>query len=186
MPGVAGEGDVPERIGGVLSLLDDVDLGVGGELVEGACPEEEGVLRGVVVGVLGEDVGWGRAGVGGGVAELKLLVVGEAKADGGFGSGDVEVPDVDGLPGLGEGEGRGSEDGFGVVDGIFFLETEGGGVEGEAAAGGSPFCAGFVAPGGFGLEVGVADGGGVGVVEVDVGGEAEAVAGGGAEARRCG
>ena len=74
--GVAGEGDVPERVGGVLGLLDDVDLGVGGELVEGASPEEEGVLGGVVVGVLGEDVGWWWGGVGGGVAELELLVVG--------------------------------------------------------------------------------------------------------------
>ena len=106
--------------------------------------------------------------------------------DGGFGSGDVEVLDVDGLPGFGEGEGRGGEDGLGVVDGVFFLEAEGGGVEGEAAGGGGPFDAGFVAPGGFGLEVGVADGGGVGVVEVDVGGEAKAVAGGGSEARWCG
>ena len=60
--GVAGEGDIPERVGGVLGLLDDVDLGVGGELVawfagELSGPEEEGVLGGVVVGVLGEDVG---------------------------------------------------------------------------------------------------------------------------------
>ncbi len=76
MAGVAGKGDVPERVGGVLGLLNDVDLGVGGELAEGAGPEEEGVLGGVVVGVLGEDVGWGRAGVGSGVAELELLVVG--------------------------------------------------------------------------------------------------------------
>ena len=99
------------------------------------------------------------------------------RRSGGFGSGDVEVLDVDGLPGFGEGEGRGGEDGFGVVDGVFFLEAEGGGVEGEAAVGGCPFDAGFVAPGGLGFEVGVADGGGVGVVEVDVGGKAEAVAG---------
>ncbi len=103
MAGVAGEGYVPEWVGGVLSLLDYVELGVGSELVEAACPCEEGVLRGVVVGVLGEDVGWRRAGVGGGVAELELLVVGEAEVEGSFGSGDVEALDVDGLPGFGEG-----------------------------------------------------------------------------------
>ena len=40
---------------------------------------EEGVLGGVVVGVLGEDVGWGWGGVGGGVAELELLVVGRRR-----------------------------------------------------------------------------------------------------------
>ena len=57
--GVAGEGDVPKRVGGVLGLLDDVDLGVRGELVEGASPPDEGVLSGVVVRVLGEEVGWG-------------------------------------------------------------------------------------------------------------------------------
>ena len=96
----------------------------------------------------------------GGVAELELLVRGEAEAGGGFGSGDVEVLDVDGLPGLGEGEGVGGEDGLGVVDGVFLLETEGGCVEGEAAVGGCPIDTGFVAPGGLGFEVGVADGGG--------------------------
>ena len=126
-------------------------------------PGEDSVLSCVVVGVFGEDVGWGWASVGGGVAELELLVVGEAEADGLFGSGNVEVWDVKGLPGFGEGEGRGREDGLGVVDGVFFLEAEGGGVEGEAAAGGGPFDASFVAPGGLGFEVGVADGGGVGV-----------------------
>ena len=31
--GVAGEVDVPERVGGVVGLLDDVDLGAGGDLV---------------------------------------------------------------------------------------------------------------------------------------------------------
>ena len=73
--GVAGEGDVPERVGGLGGLLDDVDLGVGGELVRRlASPERRGrsarrscrrTRRGcwVVVG-----------GVGGGVAELELLV----------------------------------------------------------------------------------------------------------------
>ena len=106
MAGVAGEGDVPEWVGGVLGLLDDVELGVGGELVEaGRSRSREGVLGGVVVGVLGEEVGWGWAGVGGGVAELELLGVGETEAEGGFGAGDVEVLDVGGLPGFGEGEG---------------------------------------------------------------------------------
>ena len=56
MAGVAGEGDVPEWVGGVLSFLDYVDLCVGRELVEGSCPADEGVLCGVVVGVLGEQV----------------------------------------------------------------------------------------------------------------------------------
>jgi len=117
--GVAGEGDVPKRVGGVLSFLDDVDLCVGVELMEGASPAGYSVLRGVVVGVLGEDVGWGRGGVGCGVAELKLLVGGEAEACGGFGSGDVEVLDVDGLPGLGVGECVGGEDEFRVVNAVF-------------------------------------------------------------------
>ena len=73
MAGVAGEGDVPEGVGGVLGLLDDVDLGVGGELAEAASPAGEGVLRGVVVGILRENVGRWWGGVGGGVAELELL-----------------------------------------------------------------------------------------------------------------
>ena len=34
--GVAGEVDVPERVGGLGGLLHDVDLGAGGELAEGA------------------------------------------------------------------------------------------------------------------------------------------------------
>src|ERR1700678_2659845 len=58
--------------------------------------------------------------------------------------------------------------------------------EGEAAAAWRPVEAGLVAPGGLGFEVGVADGGGVGVVEVDVGGETEAVPCGGSEARGVG
>ena len=57
--GVAREGDVPEWVGCVLGLLDEVDLGVGCELVEGSCPADEGVLGGVVVGVFGEEVGRG-------------------------------------------------------------------------------------------------------------------------------
>ncbi len=186
MAGVAGEGDVPEWVGGVLGLLDDVDLGVSRELAEVARPAEEGVLCGVVVGILGEKVWRGCGGVGGGVAELELLVGRETKTEGGFCSGDVEVLDVDSLPGFGCGEGWGGEDGLGVVDGVFLLEAEGCGGEGEAAVRGRPVDAGFVAPGGLGFECGVADGGGVGVVEVDVGGEAEAVAGGGSEARGVG
>ena len=70
MAGVAREGDVPERVGRVGGLLDDVDLGVGGELVEVPRPSEEGVLRGVVVGVFGDEVGGWGCGAGGGVAEL--------------------------------------------------------------------------------------------------------------------
>jgi hypothetical protein len=68
--------------------------------------------------------------VGGGVAELELLGVGEAQAEGRFGSGDVEVLDVDGLVGFGEGEGVGGEGLLGVVDGVFLLKAEGGGGEG--------------------------------------------------------
>jgi hypothetical protein len=61
-----------------LGFFHDVELGVGAELVELAGPDEEGVLGGVVIGVFGEDVGWGWGGVGCGVAELELLVAGEA------------------------------------------------------------------------------------------------------------
>ena len=92
-------------------------------------------------------------GVDGGVAELKLLGVGEAEADGGFGSGEVESWHVDGLPGFGGVSGVQ----LGVVDGVLLVEAEAGGGEGEAAVGGGPVGAAFVAPGGLGLEVGVAD-----------------------------
>jgi hypothetical protein len=64
---------------------------------------------------------------------------------------------------------------LGVVDGVVLLEAEAGGGEGEAAVGGLPVEAALVAPTGFGLEGGIAEGGGVGVVEIDVGGLAEAV-----------
>ena len=64
---------------------------------------------------------------------------------------------------------------------FFLLQAEGRRGEGEAAVGRGPVGSGFVAPGGLGLEVRVADGGWVGVVEVEVGGDAEAVAGRGAE-----
>ncbi len=40
MASVAGEGDIPERVRGVLRLLNDVDLGVRRDLVVVACPEE--------------------------------------------------------------------------------------------------------------------------------------------------
>ncbi len=122
--------------------------------------------------------------MGRGVAELQLLAAGKAEAEGRFGSGDVEVLYVDGLVGLGEGEGVGSEGELRVVDGVFLLQAERGGVEGEAAIRRRPVETSFVAPGGLGLQVGIADGSGVGVVEIDVGGKAEAVTGGGAEANR--
>ncbi len=54
--GVAGDGDVPERVRGVLGALDYVDLRVGADLVQVAAPDEESVLRGVVVRVLGDEV----------------------------------------------------------------------------------------------------------------------------------
>ena len=66
-------------------------------------PGEEGVFRGVAVSVFGDEVGWG-CGEGGGIAELKLLGGGKSEAQGGLGSGDVEVLDVDGLVGFGKGE----------------------------------------------------------------------------------
>ena len=71
---------------------------------------------------------------------------------------------------------------LGVVDGVGLVEAEADRGEGEAAVGGRPVGTAFEAPARFGLEVGIADGGGVGVVEIDVGGLAEAVAGGGAQA----
>ena len=91
---------------------------------------------------------------------MESLGAGEGDAEGGFGAGVVEVGDVVGLPGLREGEFGSCEDRFGVVDGVLFLQTEGGNGEGEAAAG-VPVEAAVVGPGGLGLEVGVADGGGV-------------------------
>ena len=81
--------------------------------------------------------------------------------------------------------GRGGS-GLGVVDGVGFVEAEADGGKGEAAVGGSPVEPAFEAPTGFGLERGIADGGGVGVVEIDVGGLAEAVAGGAAQAEGLG
>ena len=71
--GVAGEGGVEECVGGLGGSLDDGELGAGGDLAEvvhrqNAGPSEAGVLGGVVEGVLGEDVGWWGAGLGGGVA----------------------------------------------------------------------------------------------------------------------
>ena len=66
------------------------------------------------------------------------------------------------------------------------LEAKGRGSDGEAAVAGGPVEAGLVAPGGLGFQVWVADGGGVGVVEIDIGGETEAVAGRGAEANGVG
>ena len=57
MAGVAGEGDVPERVGGLGGLLDDVELRAGGELRNCAVHSEEGVLGGVVEGVLGDEAG---------------------------------------------------------------------------------------------------------------------------------
>jgi len=89
--------------------------------------------------------------VSGGVAELQVLSFGEAESEGGFGTGDVEVLDVDGLIGLGEGERWGGEGEFGVVDGIFLLEAEGGCGEVEASVGRGPVKANLVAPGGFGF-----------------------------------
>src|SRR6266851_604100 len=181
---VAGQGDVPEGVGGAGGLLDDRYLGAGGDMGgkgggQFARPGEEGALGGVVEGVLGDEAGGWGGGLNGGVAELELLRGGEAEAEAGLGSGVGEVGYVGGLPGPGERV-------FGVVDAVLLVQAEGGGGEGKAAAAGGPVCAGLVVPGGLGLEVGVADGGGVRVVEVEVGGEAVAVAGGGAEAERGG
>ncbi len=144
-----------------------------------ADPGEESALGGVVEGVFGDESRWWRTGLDGGVAELELLRGGEAEAKAGFGSGVGEVGYVGGLPGLGEVV-------FGVVDAVLLAHMEAGRGEGETAVGWSPVGPGLVAPGGLRLEVGVADGGGVRVVEVEIGGEAEAVAYGGAEAEGVG
>ena len=140
--GVAGERDVPERVGSLGGLLDDIDLGAGGELAEGAGVREDGVLGGVVERVFGEVVGGKVAGVGGGVAELKLLGCSEADAGGGFGAGDVEGGDVDGLPLFAGGEGQQ----LGVVDGVGLVEAEADGGETEPAVGGRPVGSAFEAP----------------------------------------
>jgi len=115
--------------------------------------------------------------MGGSVAELELLGCGEADAQTGLRAGDVEGGDVDGLPLLAGGQ----REELGVVDDVGLVETEAYGGEAEAAVGGRPVGTPSKLQLDSGLRLGLPMVAGRSS-RVDVGGLAEAVAGGGAQA----
>src|SRR5665213_1361894 len=102
-------------------------------------------------------------------------MAGDANARGGFGTGEIERGDVDGLPFFGGGERRRGELQLDVVDGVGLIEAEACGGKGDAAACWRPVEAAFVRPARFGFERRVAAGCGVGVVEVNVAGLAKSM-----------
>src|SRR6185437_8289294 len=133
-----------------------------------SAPGEDGVLRGIVEGVQGDEARRRRGRADGGVAEVEALRAAEAQAQMGLGSVVAEVADIGSLP-------RSRKQIFGVVDAVFLTQAETSGGKREPSIRRSPVNAALVAPRRLGPEARVADGGGVGVVEVKIGRQAEAV-----------
>ncbi len=68
MTSETGERSVPKRICGVACPLDNAHLGRSDQLSELRCPGEDGILRGVVISVLGDESSRGRNCLDGRVA----------------------------------------------------------------------------------------------------------------------
>src|SRR5579859_4891463 len=123
-----------------MGALDGGDLRPGDNLVqELAGPGKDGPLRGVVVGVLGDEASRGRSRADRRVGEPDLLRAGEADGCARLRTGEVEVVDVDRLPLIGERE-------LAVIDGVVLVQAKAGCGELEPATG-VPVETAFVAPG---------------------------------------
>lgn len=107
-----------------------------------------------------------------GVSELDLLSAGEKKSAVSLNSGEVERVDVGGVI-----EAGGRE--LYVVDEIGISAAKECGARGDARCR-TPIGPSLKAPGGFRLQVWIADCGGIGVVEVGVGGQTESTTAAGA------